>query len=321
MRFEAPLPSELAEELFTFWPAIFGGPSDDPDLPHHVFLGSEREYNRNTVYVDRQGEKIAGTCGLTVSKRVPILGGVGEVATGPEFRRSGIATELCRQAVDEFRCSGGQAVFLATGNPDAARVYYRLGWRKLAGASVMANISDGSSPEAFLVDYFRDLGTAKVRPATPEVRIPMIPLLVSPHDWQVLDSNAAMFSTRYAVQGSCMGLHRRYGAVTRGDRGSWFSAVTDSGRVVGLSTARLDESGGCRVDAFVHKYHKGAWNELVEATTGWGASRGVSSFEATVSVEDEEKRAMFESIGFVSAGTSEPFELGDREVESVRLRL
>ena len=184
----------------------------------------------------------------------------------------------------------------------------------------MANITNGDSPEAFLVDYFRDLGTARVRPATPEVRIPMIPLLVSPHDWQVLDSNAAMYSTRYAVQGSCMGLYRRYAAVARNDRGSWFSAVTDSGHVVGLSTVRLGESGGCRVDAFTRKDHEGVWNELAQATIDWGASRGVSLFEATVSVEDEEKRARFESIGFVSADSSEPFDLGGRQVESVRLR-
>ena len=304
MRLEVPLPADLVEELFGFWTAIFGE-STDPDLPPGVFLGHENECNRNTVYLDRRGEKLAGTCALTVSKRVPILGGFGEVATSPEFRRSGIATELCRQAVDQFREGGGQALFLGTGNPDAARVYYRLGWRKLAGANVMANISSGDSPEAFLVEYFRDRGTAVVRPATPEDRIPMIPLLVSPHDWQVLDSNAAMFSTRYAVQGSCMGLYRRYAAVARDDRGSWFSAVTDSGRVVGLSTARLDASDGCRVDAFARKDHESALNELVQAAMEWGARQGASSFEATVSVEDEEKQVLFESIGFRTADWAE----------------
>ena len=45
--------------------------------------------------------------------------------------------------------------FLGTVNPAAARVYHRLGWRKLAGAEVMANILSGESPEAFLVEYFQ----------------------------------------------------------------------------------------------------------------------------------------------------------------------
>ena len=321
MRFKVPLPAELVEELSAFWTAVFGETDTDPDLPPSVFLGQEHEYNRNIVYLDRRGEKLAGTCGLTVSRRVSILGGLGEVATSPEFRRAGIATELCRQAIDEFRESGGQAVFLGTGNPDAARVYYRLGWRKLAGASVMANIPSGDSPEAFLVGYFRGLGTAMVRAATPEDRIPMIPLLVSPHDWHVLDANAAMFSTSYSVQESCMGLYRRYEAVGRDSQGSWFSAVTPSGRIVGLSTTRLDASGGCRVDAFTHKDFEGIWGELVQAAIEWGARLGVSSFAAAVSVVDEEKRALFESIGFLSAGSGEPFELDDRQVESVRLEL
>ena len=217
MRLEAPLEAGLVDELFRFWTETFGEPLD---LPPGVFLGQEDEHNRNTVYLERRGQKLAGTCGLTVSRRVPALGGFGEVATRPEFQRLGIATRLCRQAVDDFRDRGAHALFLGTTNFEAARVYYRLGWRKLAGANLMVNISDGGSPEAFLVDYFRDLGPATVRPAMPADRIPMVPLLVSPHDWQVLDANAAMFSTRYSVQHSCMGLYRRYSAVAGGPPGS-----------------------------------------------------------------------------------------------------
>ena len=183
----------------------------------------------------------------------------------------------------------------------------------------MANISSRDSPEAFLVDYFRDLGPATVRAAMPEDRIPMIPLLQVPHDWQVLESNTAMISTRYAVQGLCMSLYRRYAALAGDDRGSWFSAVTDSGRVIGLSTARLYTSGGCRVDGFAHKNHESLWNDLVQSAIDWGAGRDASSFEAAVSAEDEDKSALFESIGFRAADQGEPFDLGDRKVESIRL--
>lgn len=296
--------------------AIFG---EHSDLPPEVFLGEEDEHNRTSVYLDRRDEKLAGTCVLMVSKAVPTIGGISAVATSPQFRRSGIATQLCRQAVDDFREGGGQAIFLGAGIPNADRIYHRLGWRKLAGANVMANISDRDSPEAFLVNYFRDLGAASARTAHPQDRIPMIPLLHVPHDWQMLDSNVGMFSTRYAVQGWCMSLYRRYAAVAADGRGSWFSAVTDSGRVVELSTARLDESGRCRVDAFAHKNHVIVWHELVHAATDWGTRRGASSFDASVSVEDEEKRALFVSTGFRVQGRAEPFDLGGRQVESVRL--
>ena len=103
MRFEVPLPADLVEELVTFWTSIFG--DIDPDLPPEVFLGRENDHNRGTLYLDRRDGTLAGTCVLMVSRRVPILGGFGEVATSPQLRRSGIATRLCQQAVDQFRAA------------------------------------------------------------------------------------------------------------------------------------------------------------------------------------------------------------------------
>ena len=313
---EAPIGPALVEELFEFWIRIFGGPID---VTPEALLGHEGPEARLAVYLRRIDGGLAGACLLATSTGLPSLGGFGEVATSPRFRRRGIATELCRQAVDGFRERGGQALFLGTDNPDAARVYHRLGWRKLAGANLMANVSDGRSPDEFLIDYFRSLGPATVRAGAPADRVPMIPLLISPHDWQVLDSNAAMLSTRYAVQGSCLGLYRRYSALAKDGRGAWFSAVTEDGHVVGLSTARLDRDGGCHVDAFTHDAHERSWRELIQATSDWAASRGASSFSAIVSTEDEEKLSMFESVGFRSAGPADSFDVSGRSVPAIRL--
>ena len=318
MRFEAPLEPGLTQELFDFWIPIFGEPMD---LPPEVFLGSEIEQNDNIVYVVRREGRLAGTCGMTMSRQVPGLGGYGEVATDPALRRSGIASALCAQSVDDFRDCGGEALFLGTENPGAARIYHRLGWRKLAGANVMANITSGDSPEVFLVDYFRSLGPAEVRPASPEIRIPIIPLLVLPHDWQVLDANAAMFSTRYATQNSCMGIYRRYGDVEADGRGAWFVAVTADGKAAGVSTARMDDSGGCRVDGFAHKSRMDAWADLMNAAIGWAEAAGASTVTADVAVEDEEKRALFEGLGFSPAGRGQLFSLDGREVASETLEL
>ena len=317
MRLDIPITQDLTDELYDFLDEIFGGPS--PDLPPSVVLGEEEEHNRNILYLTRRGDRLAGTCLTTISRAVPTLAGFGEVATHPDFRRSGISTDLCGQAVDEFRSGGGEAFFLGTGNPTAARVYHRLGWRKLAGANVMANISSGDSPEAFLTDYFRAPGPSTVRPASAADRIPMIPLLHSPHDWQVLDANAGLYSTRYRVQNSCMGLYPKYATIAEEGRGAWFSAATGDGHVVGLATARLDDKGGCQVDGFTHKYHQTAWGPLIQSAIDWGANDGASSWWAAVSVEDEEKQAMFESLGFGRSGAGESFDLDGREVESVRL--
>ena len=45
-----------------------------------------------------------------------------------------------------------------------------------------------------------------------------------------------------------------------------------------------------------------------------GEGRGTSSFRAAVSVEDEVKQSLFESIGFRNTGPGEPFDLGGRDV-------
>ena len=320
MRLEAPLEQPLVEELFAFWEPIFGGPIDiTPD----TLLGSEGAQSHITVYTRRlaDSDTLAGACIVATSHTLPALGGLGEVATSPQARRSGIATQLSQQARDDFAERGGRAIFLGTVNPGAARIYYRLGWRKIAGANLMVNVLDGSSPEEFLVDYFRGIGPTQVRDPSSADRAPMIPLLVSPHDWQMLDSNTAMLSTRYVVQDSCLGLYRRYMALTEDGRGAWFCAADGLGQLSGLSTARSDGVGGCSVDGFIRRENLESWNALILRAVDWGANRNASPVWAAVSVEDDEKLALFESVGFRSAGAGESFDLGGREVETLRLEL
>lgn len=316
LRIEPALPEELASEFTEFWEETF---ETSYDGFQNMLDGHESTDNQDIIYVMRQGEQLVGTCHLTISRASPQLGGLGEVATAPEFRRQGIGSLLCEYAHNDFRRHGGEALFLGTVNPDAARVYHRLGWRKLAGATVMALIVQGDSPEAFLVDYFRKSGPVAITDGGPAMRIPMIPLLVCPHDWQVLDANVAMFSTRYVVQSSCMGLYPRYEALGRDEASAWFGMHGDQERLVGLATARLDASGACQVDGFTHGRFLDAWADLMQAAMQWGAAVGAMKWSATISIEDEDKRARFESLGFGAAGAGEEFTLAGRPVPSLRL--
>ena len=320
MNYEAPLKASLVDELFDFWLPIFDGALDvTPD----VLLGHEGPDSRISVYARRIEGRIAGACLVVGSAILPGVGGLGEVGTSPAARRSGIATSLTRQALDGFGERGGQALFLGTVNPGAARIYFGLGWRKLAGANLMVNALNGDSPEEFLVDYFRAVSSdpVVVRDPSPADRAPMIPLMVMPHDLQVLDFNTGMFSTRYVALDSCLGLYRRYAAIASDGRGAWFCAGTDAGHLLGLSTARLDGDGGCRVDAFTHRHHLSAWAALIRAAADWAVSNGVTRIYVDVSVEDEEKRALFESVGFTGASAGDPFDLGGRLVDTQRLEM
>lgn len=321
LRHEIPVQSDLAEELFVFWKRIFG--TEEPDIPLGVFLGDETEHNRLIAYVERDGDALMGTCGTTIAKSNPRLAGFGEVATEPKYRGRGIATRLCDQALEEFRSQGGEAIFLGTGNGDAARIYHRLGWRRMAGTNVWANVTNGDSPEDFLGDYFREGSPTSIVHGDASLRVPMIPLLVTPHDWQVLDGNlpVPMISTRYDTQNSCMGMCRKYYDLVNRDDAEWFAAKTSDDRLVGMSTARIGDSGLCHIDGFTHKRFQDSWPSLIESSIEWGKSQNAAGFAARLSVEDEEKQRMFESLGFGKGEIDGAVTYGGRDVNTRTMRL
>ena len=331
-RFETPIREDLARELFGFWEEIFG--PEDPDIPIDVFLGEEAEHNRHVVLLERDGDALAGTCGIMTPRATPQFAGIGEVATRPEYRGRGIANRLCRQALDEFVEGGGEVVFLGTENPAAARIYRRLGWRRIANSTVYANITSGESPEEYLTDYFRSAGTAKIVTGDASLRVPMIPLLLTPHDWQILDGNlpTPMISTRYAEQNSCMGLCRKYyyllksspsrGEIQRGSHcAEWFAAKTDDGRLVGIATAFIDSDGICHVDGFIHKRFIDSYEALIGTAMKWGEQRSSSRFVTRLSVEDEEKRSKFEALGFQVGPGDGTFTVGESEMPAQKMLL
>lgn len=307
MKYATPLPEALIDELFPFWSAIFGEAAWD--VERAVFLGAEEDTSRSTLYLQRVGAELAGTCFMMQSTTMPALAGFGEVATAPQFRGQGIAGDLCRQALTDFRGAGGEAFFLGTVNPAAARIYHRLGWRKLAGANLMVNLTSSASPEEFLVDYFRQPGQVTVGLAGPDVRVPMIPLILTPHDSPVLDANVGLYSCRYQIQNSCMGLYPRYTRALANGLGAFFAARTTDGRVVGLATARLVEGERVyQIDGFVHHRFAAAWPDLIKAACDWARAQGATTLCTQIIAEDVAKQVVFQALGFIHIGVGEGFQ-------------
>ena len=317
-RLRIPIDEGLSDRLLALWREIFG---DAPDIEPAVLLGSETSCNTSDLYLVEEDGRAISTTMVTTCNALPELGGFGEVATVPEARGRGLATDLCRQSVQDFADAGGKALFLGTVNPAAARIYHRLGWRKLASSIVWALITNDRSPEAYLVDYFSDPEPAVVEEGGPGARIPMVPLIVTPHDWHVLDANTGIFSARYALVRSCMGLYPKYQALRECGRGAWFAARDTQQRIVGLSTAALDDSQGCRVDGFTHGGFQDAWDGLVRAAVDWGQANDASMIYATACVEDEDRIARLETLGFRNVGPAPDFDMDGRTVGAVRMEL
>jgi hypothetical protein len=316
---QAPIEAALADEMIGFWERIFG--LSFAGL-RGVLAGEESQQNRDLFFLVRQCDRLAGTCHLTIGRSSPDVGGLGEVATDPEFRRQGLANALCTRARNVFGDCGGRGLFLGTTAPQAARVYGRLGWHTLAGTNVMLLTSRPQSPQEFLADHFRSATPVSVAPATAADRTAIIPLLVWPHDWHVLDANVRIFSSRYVTKNSCMGLYPRYEAIRADRRGNWFVARDGQGHVVGLSTVRLDdEQGRARVDGFAHGRHAGCVASLIDESMRWGAAHGASAFEAVIPIDDATKRAQFEGIGFRVVAAADPFEADGQRFSAVRLEM
>ncbi len=317
-KFEAPIPEQICKELMSFWDSIFESPRD---VPIDAYLGAELEYNSHIVFLERRFRKLVGTCHLTVSQQLPFIGGLGEVATSPDHRGLGFGTRLCKRALGDFQRLGGRALFLGTGNDLAAQIYQKLGWQKLNNTNVMANITGPKTPEGFLESYSQVKMPISVGVATEATRIPMILLLVTPHEWHVLDSNTGMYSTRYYSQRSCMGLYRKYNAVRYNSGGEWFSAVGEDGRVLGLMTACLDLMGGCRVDGFNYSGYPHVLEELILAAVMWAKCSGASPIWASILPVDVGKREIFEVMGFHEKGSGPLIDLDGHLTQSRRFEM
>ena len=110
-------------------------------------------------------------------------------------------------------------------------------------------------------------------------------------------------------------MYRRYSAIAANDRGAWFVASADGGQTVGLSTARLVDAGDCRVDGFTHRDHIAHWQTLIQAAVDWAAIQTAARVYANVAVEDEQKRGMFETLGFRARHDGGNLQLGKQILE------
>lgn len=314
-RFGPPFATEVKTELVTLWEGIF---NNSYAFLEAVLNGEEAQYNRDLFYRIVIEGQTAATSHLTLPCDDETLGGLGEVATVSKFCRQGMATALCEVARDDFFKGGGEALFLGTGNPDAARVYHRLGWRKMCGSYAMVLLASSQSPESFLVDYFRGGTVGQICPVSAGVRVSMIPLLHTPHDWKLLDFTTQIFSVRYQDQMSVMGLFPNY-ELLLSQGGTWFELQCDRGHTVGLATAQLN-ADVCRIDGFSHFLYSEGWPDLIDEVCRWGFDRGANACEVVICSEDEEKMKAFRTLGFSQIDSGPVMQIRERPVGSLVMK-
>jgi aminoglycoside 2'-N-acetyltransferase I len=86
----------------------------------------------------RVGDRLAGRLGIldrqvVVGGAIIRVGGIGGVATRPEFRRRGIASAMLTRATEFMRHDLGLEFGLLLCRPEVSPVYAKLGWMRADG--------------------------------------------------------------------------------------------------------------------------------------------------------------------------------------------
>jgi len=212
-KLSTPIDDTIKQKLLRFWENHF---NTNYSWLVPVLEGEEAEYNEDIFYLFEDGDKIISTVHMTINKKSG-LAGLGEVATDPEYGGKGFAYNLCKCAIEEYDKNYGQAIFLGTVNPIAARLYRKFNWLYLSGTKVMARTNRTELPEEFLINLFKSIETTTLglNKLTPDARVNIIPAMVFPNRWIVLDILAGKLSTRYYEQKSCLGLYNSYAELAK----------------------------------------------------------------------------------------------------------
>ncbi|MCM8817303.1 MAG: GNAT family N-acetyltransferase [Candidatus Omnitrophica bacterium] len=299
---EVPVFQKIASELCTFWGNIFGQDFVETQNLFYILAGKERKFNRDFVFIAKHKDSIVSTVHLTISRFDKRIGGIGEVATAAEFRGKGLAKILCNLAISLFEKQGGRYLFLGTNNPAAARLYYSLGWKYVPGSRVMIRSSNDNKDISLFLDGRKKSCNKKINILRGDARfrLQIIPLALFPFDEIVLDINAGLFSTRWFVQKSCMGLYPHYKKIE--ETGAWFVAISGK-NVVGLSSVKLDDNHGAQIDGFcLPEIGEKVMRKLYLKAVDYACKNGANEIHMVADSLDTRKKKLLLKLGCIPQG-------------------
>lgn len=310
-RHTVPLSEALRADLTEFWSHIFQ--TSFAEL-QDVLAGGEVEQNVDTIWIAREGATIAATCHLTVSRLDPRLGGLGEIATAPQFRGKGLAAQLVERAITEATAAGCSQLVLGTVNDAAARLYGKFGFRYLPGSRVMLRNADGT--DGFGSAWF-DRRDVKIVVGAPQHRLTIIPPILAATEHPILDANVGLRGTQLAEQTSCMGLYPRYDRLAK-KGGQWFVAQGSNGSTVGIVSVIGLRAGIAQVDGFVvAQAGTDVLASLFQEATRWGEAMGFA-IQSACGGDDPKKLAFILAQGRGHEETAQPSGCGAFPSHSLR---
>ena len=284
------------QDVLKLWGDIFG--EDEAALEKPQLNGTEVEENLDILYIASEDGVILGTIHATIPRLVPTICGLSGMCTTLESRGKGIGRILFSKIVEEIDGLGIQAAFLGTGNPIAAKLYKSMGFSFLPGSNVMFRSLKGD-----IVDYTRSTYSAvsheiTIEHGSPNMRIPLIPLVLHQNGQIVLDCNTNLVSSNYMTQYSCMGLYPRYIAI-KNNGGDFWGAINEV-NVLGAVSSVLPTERGMRADFFCCDTFRCAVPKLIDK-----CREKYGPVYLEIAASDTVKQIIAKEMGFHSTFQSE----------------
>lgn len=272
-------------------------------------------------YVFLDDANVVAHAWYTVSRADPRLGLVGHIYTHPEWRRRGIARQLMRTLMTDFRARGGQVMQLFTSTPYSVELYQQEGFENVYSGQVYHDTDwymRYPTPCApLLTNWFQssDVSIRKLRYAD----LPQYCLLYNQEpgaplkDW---------------VQRVGLGLEAEFAflqSIAASKRGDCTTCVLDNGQtIVGIaSVARVTFPYQSHVGLFDLHLHSAYLSQASKLARACFAACAPYRLEWLYALSvDPDKRRLLDDLGFTPCGLlADHYRVGTGHFDCELLRL
>jgi GNAT superfamily N-acetyltransferase len=273
---------------------------DTHDVPlDRIIVGEFEDTMRNVFYAGEINGEMVASSWYTVPRNRSDIGVFGEVFTRPEHRGKRIALHLTNICRDDFVAQCGNALYLATENPTAARVYEKAGYEVYTG-NVMRFLAK-PDPD-FDGSLFSNTGQATPRAAVWGDLPKVVALCVYPHRCMLRDYPSRSLSSRHSLQKRCVSLFWPMWKDGEAKGGRFDVLENDDYRVVGLARVVPSEADFERhvgtLDFVVHDSYQAQAAELIKYSVSHGLGNGLNAIRLYIASCDEQKIAAACEAGF-----------------------
>lgn len=291
-----PIAKEKINGLYNLWFNNGFDNEDNVDVDKILLRGSEKNINQINLYsIERDSEFLSSVI-LIFPKDNPTISGLGEVCTRIDSRGRNYASSLCKLARDDFFSkSNAEGNFLGTVNPVAAKIYEKLGWKKITNSLVMFNSVNNISFDNFVEQNYISSEKLNISEGSPYFRLPLIPFVLSNKKFIYSDINVGILGELESSY--CLSLYDKFDSLLKRN-GNWYCMHNLNNQIYGISTYQEEKPKIYRIDGFNNHIYKNDFHNLLDKTIKSILEKDPLKIYVDVLMDDKYKYETFSELNF-----------------------